>query len=813
MGQETFVVIVKQKGARQTQREIEKIGGSARKASKDVSYLKRALQGIAVVATLRILQNTADAYTQIGNRIRVVTKDTQQFGVVQDRLFEIANKTRAAYEATAESYSRTAIAAAELGITQEQVLEFTENLNKAVAVGGARAKEAINGIIQLSQGVASNRLGGEEFRSVTEQLPIVAKAIADQLGATRGDLIKLAEQGKITSDVVIDAMLNAGEELETAFAKINPTIEQSLIVARNNFIRLVGEFDQANGISRALAKSIIAVSGQLDNLAKSLLAVSVALAVFNGPKGWGAFTSGVKKASLAMRALVVGNPILLLVSILAGAITAVIAFRDQIKFSSDGVASLGDYFRALWRIAQPVINAIKTVFEKVFEAIEAGVKKILPDFSFSLEGLLRLNARYLDFIKGIWVGLFRGVKAVFDAFPLLAKKAWNDIKNIFVEGLEATINFLADKGGVLAEKLGIKPVAFDRSNTDVVESYGELGSRIAEAFGSGMSDTTFQGFVDRIVTTAKEIAEERKKAVEGGDLNELIGPKRESSLIKETVDKYPQIIAQLERELGLLQLTGRERERQAELLQLMDQIGRDLTEPETRKLALLQSQVFNRREEDGILQSIRGEAEQLNTDLEATNRLLQQGRITLDEWRMVVNEINATLLEKNNNFFDGVQAGFIRIGQSTQEYGKNVSEWVVSSFEKATDALIEFVNTGKLEFRDLINSMINDLLRLQTQRLFIDLFSFFGSQFASGAAGGGAGDGAFVDPPSPPGGPTYASTSQPVVQQQAQPTTVTILNALDPRDVQAALEAPGGDEVILNLMSRNPSRFRQALGA
>ena len=99
----------------------------------------------------------ADEYTNVQNRLRLVTDGTEELGEVTDELFAIANRTRSAFDATATLYSRTALAARELGRSQGELLEFTERVNQAVILSGTTAQEARGGLIQLAQGIASQQ--------------------------------------------------------------------------------------------------------------------------------------------------------------------------------------------------------------------------------------------------------------------------------------------------------------------------------------------------------------------------------------------------------------------------------------------------------------------------------------------------------------------------------------------------------------------------------------------------------------------------------------------------------------------------------
>jgi len=241
------------------------------KADKMRGAIARALTGVSVAILVRELGQLADAYTNVQNRLRTVTDDQERLGVVTDEVFAIADRTRSAFDATAEVYSRVGLAAKELGRTELELLRFTESLNQAVILSGASADEARAGLIQLSQGLASGALRGDELRSVLEQLPVVADVISKSMGITRGELRQLGAEGKITADIVLDAFKGAREELEGRFAKSVPTISQSFTVLRNNLVQFVGEMNESKGASAGVSSAILVLADNIDDAANAAL--------------------------------------------------------------------------------------------------------------------------------------------------------------------------------------------------------------------------------------------------------------------------------------------------------------------------------------------------------------------------------------------------------------------------------------------------------------------------------------------------------------------------------------------------------------
>ena len=204
--------------------------------TQSVRMFRTLIFGAGVERFAAGIVNGIDALTNLENKIKVTLKANEDLGFTMSRVLAIANQTRTGIGDIATVYSRTARSVEILGVSQSATLEFTKILNQAIKVGGSTSEEASNSMIQLSQGLASGALKGDELRSVLEGLPVVSKLIADSMGVTVGQLRQLGAEGKITADKVFVAILKGGEDMEKQFAKMQPTFEQSWEVFQNTWM-------------------------------------------------------------------------------------------------------------------------------------------------------------------------------------------------------------------------------------------------------------------------------------------------------------------------------------------------------------------------------------------------------------------------------------------------------------------------------------------------------------------------------------------------------------------------------------------------
>jgi tape measure domain-containing protein len=304
VSRERIEIVVTESGSRVVKRNLEGIGTGAEKSSGAVDFLKKSLASLGVALSASTLLKTLDQYTQLQNRLRAVGHEGSNLAEVYGRLQTVSNDTRSSLSGSIELYSRLAVSSKELGVNTDELVQFTSSLNQAIILSGASAQEAQAGLIQLSQGMASGALRGDELRSVMEQLPAVADIIARQMGVTRGELRKMGEEGAITAKIILDAFAAAREELGERFAKTIPTMGQSFQILTNNLTTFVGKVDEAGGLSRALSGSLMAMANVLGAVAARADDIAAALTNFGKAAVIAATAYGTLKAATAVQTIV-----------------------------------------------------------------------------------------------------------------------------------------------------------------------------------------------------------------------------------------------------------------------------------------------------------------------------------------------------------------------------------------------------------------------------------------------------------------------------------------------------------------------------
>ncbi|MDA4864019.1 tape measure protein, partial [Acinetobacter baumannii] len=280
MAQESrLVIVIDSKNAERNARNlgneldsIERKGDFATKSMDGLSVATRQLAGYMVgLVTVSAAISKMDTYTGLQNRLKLVTNNQVELNKATEDTFRIAQKTYSAWDSVLQVYQRFSDNAKTLNLTMDDTARLTETVSKAVAISGASAQAADAALVQFGQALASGTLRGEELNSVMEQTPALAKAIAQGMGITVGELRSVAAEGKITSQEIVKALRNVEKDVDALFAKTDITIGQSLTLLNNEITKFVGESGKGSGAAQVLAGNIQTLAGNLDVLTSAMM--------------------------------------------------------------------------------------------------------------------------------------------------------------------------------------------------------------------------------------------------------------------------------------------------------------------------------------------------------------------------------------------------------------------------------------------------------------------------------------------------------------------------------------------------------------
>lgn len=241
---------------------------------RSMSSLSGVAVALAAALSAKQISEYADAWATVNNKLANSLRPNEQLADVTERVFNITQQTRSSLDATASLYARLERATRQYGTSADDLAKLTTIINQGFVVSGATAQEAENAIIQLSQGLASGALRGEEFNSVNEQGNRLIIALADSMGVSIGQMRNMAAQGKLTTDVVVNGLLSQGAVIGKEFANTTTTISQALQVAGNNITKFFGENSTVKTSAGIFNDAVVTASENIGLLSGALTAVA-----------------------------------------------------------------------------------------------------------------------------------------------------------------------------------------------------------------------------------------------------------------------------------------------------------------------------------------------------------------------------------------------------------------------------------------------------------------------------------------------------------------------------------------------------------
>jgi hypothetical protein len=401
-------VEVYQRKVKQLNEDLKKAESAAGGFAGVIGRLKGLFAGFALVSFAKGMAETADKMQVLDNQVRQTTAGEAEFAAVKGRLLQVANQTRADLSATTELYVKSSRALKDYGYSQEEVLKFTEATNNAMTIGGVAAEQQSAALLQLSQALGSGVLQGDEFKSIAEAAPILLDTIAEYMGKSRTEIKKLGSEGKLTADVIFQAISGSAEKFAEQAAKMPMTMGNALQIFRNNWQSLVGDMMNGTGIMSRVAAVIAFVANHLKELVGAAVLVGIAMLV----QSFGGLTiavGGLSGAVQGLWTLMAANPLVAATALVVGLLAA--------------TGNLGEAMDVLGSIASDVFDLIRTGYEGLGGLIEAVYNDMTSAGSDSADGQTAAFGGFFSDTGEGFTGLLEKIGKVFDAFGAIIRAA------------------------------------------------------------------------------------------------------------------------------------------------------------------------------------------------------------------------------------------------------------------------------------------------------------------------------------------------------------------------------------------------------
>lgn len=505
-----------------TNRQTRAIESRFQKMNKNISAsfantLRGGVAGLGGALGVREVQQYADAWTEAGNKIRAAAASSGVQSRSLNDLVKDANSARTAFGDYADLYARLIRSASGVAKSEDEIAAATNIVAKAFKAGGAAASEQAAGILQLGQALGSGVLQGDELRSLRENAPILAQAIASEFKTTIAGLKQLGADGKLTSDRVFKAILAAQSGIEKQFAQTNASIGDGFTALKNNLTQYIGTMAESVGLTAAVGAVMQALAGNIGAVANAAAAAGVVLLA--------TFGRGALLASVAALA----NPFVALAAAIGTAAYAISQLWNDIVPLQGSFATLGDYAQALWELLNGGAMQAREAIVWAFEGIVQGISSSLEGVGTSFDGLVATVREASNSIIDVMVRMSETVGVAFTSLPAAIADGVVSAMNSMVELVESGINKVIGAVNTAIEAMNslgagvstIKPVDLG----EIVNNYKDAGEKAADAFGEiwsrkttdyvGAAGTAISGAVgaatDAIVSRANQVAEARRE--------------------------------------------------------------------------------------------------------------------------------------------------------------------------------------------------------------------------------------------------------------------------------------------------------------
>lgn len=525
-----------EKEATEAARAAEEFSASNQAANSSSAGLTSGLRGLigsyVGIQGLKLLGGTSDAIASANARLDMMNDGLQTTQELNDMIFASANRSRGAYQATADMVAKLGTLAGGAFDSSQEIVAFAEQINKQMVLSATTTAGSQAAMLQLTQAMSSGVLRGEELNTILEQTPSIAQAIAGYIGVSTGEMRELASQGAITAEVVKSALLSAADETNARFEQMPMTWGQVWTMFQNYaqkaltpilaLASLVAQhMDVIGPIVLGIAGALIFLTGAtaaynaVQKISNTLSSISAARKMMTtaaiGAETAATFGATVKQwgfnaALMACPVTWIVMGIMLIIGVLYAAVAAYNKFTDS-SVSATGIvaglfAALGaglynffvvptwNHFAALANFVGNLFNDPVAAVQVLFYDMASSALRYISDIAHGMEDLI-------NEIPGMSVNLTSGIDSLYQKFQqnsqnIKAASGWTEyVKS--VQKIEITDAYNA--GYNWGKDLFGNGLDFDYSKfaTDV----SGLSSDVSDIKGSvSMSEENLKALVD-----------------------------------------------------------------------------------------------------------------------------------------------------------------------------------------------------------------------------------------------------------------------------------------------------------------------------
>lgn len=490
-------------------------GIEAAAAVAGISMIGMALKEVATTAA-----QTADRLTSIRSRLNLVNDGTQTTADLMNKIYDAAQRTRGGYDDMADSVAKLNMLAKDAFSSNDEAIEFVEQMNKQFKISGASIQESSAAMYQLTQAMAAGKLQGDEFHSIMENAPMLAQSIAKEMGMTVGELKNVSSEGMITADVIKNALFNSAEEtnakfaeMPMTFAEVGQSIQNEAIMAFQPVLEQLssltadGAFqDFVGGIAVAFRAMAAAAQVSISVISGGFSAMGVAIStVTNIARSFGTlFITTMPRVSAAVVAVVAGFTLYRTVLALCSTQVAALTVRTVALRVADVASTVATKALAvatgLARLALAgtliVMGALTmgtTVLKSLYTALRASTLGVSAAQDV-LNAVMRANpVGIVITIIGVLIGVYVTASAAANGFGETMRSVWNTIVHTVTWGVNQAISLINMLISAL-NAVGNKVASVFGTTFTAIDQINQISADSSQEFADSTANTVSQVF-------------------------------------------------------------------------------------------------------------------------------------------------------------------------------------------------------------------------------------------------------------------------------------------------------------------------------
>ncbi|MDT6938555.1 tape measure protein [Brucella pseudogrignonensis] len=514
--------------ARQIEKRFSTMNDNISRSFQNMLRAGAAIGGLGIGVSE--IQRMADTWTDLSSRVGLAVGDMDKAPQVMERIYDMAQRTYSGMQNTAESFLTNAGALKELGYNTNQQLDYTEALNNALVVSGAKSDRAARVIDALGKSMAAGKLQGDNLNTVIEVGGRVAEVLAAQLGIGVNQLREAGKEGKITGDVIYKALTTRLQELTAEAESMPATISDGFQKVANGLLKFVGTMDQASGVSATIAQGLVFVGDNFEHVALAAAAAATVLL--------GQYVPAMARVALAGATMVATNPFLLLITAISSATFALSAFGDQIQPIAGDMANLQDYASVAWEtISQGAMDVASLVRDDLLGALNL-ISDALGGNEVSWEDVWETTKGAANNIIGAVGLLYDTTVTTFTKLPGAVAEAVINAMNSMIAGIESGlqtvlngINRVASALNALDRFVGVAPILPEDMTVNLGRldnSFAGAGKAAGDAYGKALTKAA-QDHLGKLGENWRQSANARaRERTANSKDNDLVAPTRSS---------------------------------------------------------------------------------------------------------------------------------------------------------------------------------------------------------------------------------------------------------------------------------------------